>query len=115
MGTNELDQHIADAPVAVHFPGVNGVEISHVNGSRQLKIVHVDAPDFSEFSYRGLNLAFVVRAAGLKHRVCSVPIPVHPESGMRLSSDGILKLRVFPSPAAIGRYFHAPDGAPAGP
>src|SRR5712691_7251454 len=34
---------------------------------------------------------------------------------MSLSGDGILKLSVFPSPAAVGRYFDAPDGGPAGP
>src|SRR6478672_2462241 len=68
MGTNELDRHIANAPVAVHFPGVNSVEITHVHGALQLKVVHVDAPDFRELGKGGLHLAFVVRAAGLKHR-----------------------------------------------
>src|SRR5690349_11578322 len=38
MGTNELDRHIANAPVAVHFPGVNSVEITHVHGALQLKV-----------------------------------------------------------------------------
>src|SRR4029077_7931070 len=104
-GTSKLREHlrkhgIVYAPIAIHPPGLNGID---VNGAAGFLLSHVgDAPVFIQLRQCRLNFTAFIRAARLEHRLFSVPSPVQSKPGMRLRKHRCLKLCVLPTAAAVG-------------
>ena len=69
-----LENRILDAPVAVYFPGLNGVEVAD-DLLRFLEKVHVGVPELGHFEDRRLDGARFIRAAGLQDCLVAVPSP----------------------------------------
>ncbi len=87
-----LENRILDAPVVVHFPGLNRVEITH-HLLRLLEEVHVRAPELGNFDDRRLDRTCFIRAAGLQNGFAAVPSPRDGESSVRLPRDGVVELQ----------------------
>src|SRR5579863_6361417 len=60
-------QPVLNAPVTVHFPWLNGVEVAD-DRAGVLKEVRLDAPEFGDFGNGRLHLALIVRRSRLKKR-----------------------------------------------
>src|ERR1700688_384831 len=74
---------ILDAPVGIHFPRLNRIEVAG-NRSRLDEKVRLDFPEFRQLNHRRLPLARFIGAAGLKDGFLAVPIPAKSESHMGL-------------------------------
>src|SRR5262249_46216354 len=80
-----------------------------------LKILFGDAPVSIQLRSRRLNVSLIISATRHQHRLFSVPCPVKGKPGMRLRKYRRVKLRLLPSPAAVGGYIDLADRAPTGP
>src|SRR5260221_10193483 len=97
---SSLENRIFHAPVAVHFPGLNGVQVAR-DKRGLFEEINVRAPNFGYFRERWLNHAFIIRAPRHKQSFLSAPIPRSRESSVRFARDRVLNLRIFPTSAAI--------------
>src|SRR6202521_531670 len=105
---------ILDAPVRIHFPGLNRIEVAG-NRSRLDEKVRLDFPEFRQLNDRRLPLAYFIRAAGLKDGFLAIPIPAKSESHVRLRIDRTLNFRLAPRLAIVRRNFDRLDNSSAGP
>src|SRR5271169_1262483 len=80
---------ILDAPVGIHFPRLNRIEVPG-NRPRLDEKVRLDFPEFCQLNHRRLPLAYFIRAARLKYGFLTIPIPAESESHVRLRIDRTL-------------------------
>src|SRR5579871_2834282 len=102
------------APVGIHLPGLNGVEVAG-NRAGLDEVVRLDFPEFREFRHRRLALAEFIRAARLQNRLFAAPLPTKAEAHVRLRIDGRLNFRFAPRLAVIDRNLDQLNLASAGP
>src|ERR1700741_2604764 len=105
---------VLNASVAIHFPGLNGVEMPD-NCTSLLKELRLDPPKCRYFRHRRLNFILIVSGAGLQHGFLPIPLPRKPKPRVRLRIDWALYLRVFPAAPAVRRDFDPSNCAPTRP
>src|ERR1019366_506568 len=94
------ERRIVNVPLTGHQPGLSAIEPRAPVVWYWSPIVRIVAPFFAHLGYRRLNEAPFIRAAGVDHSLCSVPIPGQAKPGMRAWKHWLLKLRVLPGLAA---------------
>src|SRR3989304_3352050 len=112
---NLSEQDIGNAPIASDFPGLNGIEMNSAGTWGLLPILYVHAKVLTQLRQRRLHFARFVRATRLDHRLLSVPRPVERKPGMRPRKHRSMKLRLLPTPSAVGGHVDPADRARTGP
>src|SRR5580704_10316494 len=95
---------ILDAPVEIHFPGLDRIEVSGNRSCLDNK-VRLDFPKFCEPHDRRLLLAGFIRTARLKDSFLAVPVPAKAESHVRLRIHRALNFSLAPGFAIVGGNF----------
>src|SRR5580704_8718799 len=114
-GTRKLKRNrILDAPVSIHFPGLDGVEVSG-NRARLDEKVRLDFPEFCQLDNGRLPLAGFIRTAGLQDGFLAGPFPAKSETHVGLRKYRALNFSLAPRLPIIGRNFDGFDDSSPGP